>query len=188
MQDCVAGLPGPFHLERGTSLVSCSFHTSGPRVAVPALCKCPTHPPVSLCRPQTPSTRDSCIPEASRTSGSFSEEPPLILFIRRIPVGASLRGLIEMWEQQASAHSFRCPPPTHVPQPLGECATFCPEDRCVGDAWLPRGLFLSFRSHSRLLLFLIPASDVWMERHGLALRGVVCGQWHELAVLSSCIS
>lgn len=41
LQDCVAGLPGPFHLERDMSLVSCSFHTSGPTVAVPAPCRCP---------------------------------------------------------------------------------------------------------------------------------------------------
>lgn len=136
MQDCVAGLPGPFHLERGTALVSCSFHTSGPRVAVPALCKCPAHPQ-SPCADHRLPAPVTYIPEASRTSGSFSEESPLILFICRIPVGAPLRGLIEMWEQRASADSFQCPPHAHVPQPLGECATFCPEDRCVGDAWLP---------------------------------------------------
>lgn len=37
------------------------------------------------------------------------------MFIRRITVGASLWGLVEMWEQQASARSFRGPPPhTHT--------------------------------------------------------------------------
>ena len=35
LPDCVAGLPGPFHPERGMSLGSCSFHTSGPRVVAP---------------------------------------------------------------------------------------------------------------------------------------------------------
>lgn len=100
------------------------------------------YPPPSLPVP----TCDSCIPEASRTSGSFSEEPPLILFIRRITVGASLWGLVEMWEQQASACSFRGPPPTHthVPQPLGECGSSALRTDVWGTLGCPCGLFSSF--------------------------------------------
>ena len=45
LPDCVAGLPGPFHLERGMSLSSCSFHTSGPGVVIPVHPLSPPRPP-----------------------------------------------------------------------------------------------------------------------------------------------
>lgn len=88
LPDCVAGLPGPFHPERGMSLGSCSFHTSGPRVLVPV------HPLSPPCPPWTPSVCD--FREQPWTSGLLLKDPQLIILICRIPAGASLPGLVEM--------------------------------------------------------------------------------------------
>lgn len=86
LPDCVAGLPGPFHLERGMSLSSCSFHTSGPGVVVPVHPRLP-HAHHGL--------QASDFREQPWTSGLLLKDPQLIILICRIPAGASLPGLVE---------------------------------------------------------------------------------------------
>lgn len=153
MQDCVAGLPGPFPLERGMSLVSCSFHTSGPRAAVPAPCKYPC----LLCAhhglpvPATPINTEA-------------------LDQRLVPEGAPVNAMNPQWEPGSRAlydagdklhfhpSPFQFPPP-HTPT-LGESMAFCPEGRHLGGHLAPLAIY-SRASEVSLAPFSSSSSFSW---------------------------
>lgn len=128
MQDCVAGLPGPFHLERGKSLVSCSFHTSGPRVAGPAPCKCPCLlcAPRGLPVPVTPINTEAALDQWWALGGAAVN--PVNQQNRS---GSHAPGPRMKWVTCFSFSQVLPVPPPHA-LTLGESMAFRPEGRHLG--------------------------------------------------------
>lgn len=133
MQDCVAGLPGPF--------ISTGACPSFLAASTPLALGCQS-PPLANIPPRLP-LDDHGLPHLQllySRSSLFWKEPRLLLLICRIPGGSLPPGPCGCGSDKLQLPPSHCIPPsprTHIPQPLGEHEALCPGDRRWGTLGCP---------------------------------------------------